>query len=112
MAPVLKDAYSTPLYHDQLIFSHALPVAKNKTQRPLPIPFSLVSNGEVLFDASRYTLEQLIAVLGDKTASFQLDWKSDEWSAAPNLCKQPSPPTHLTLGHTAINAECTTAEES
>lgn len=42
---------------DKLIVSHALPVAHDSTRRPLPIPLSLVSDGECLFDASGYTLE-------------------------------------------------------
>lgn len=96
---------------DKLIFSHALPVAKGSTQHPLPIPLSLVSDGKGLFDASGYTLEQLIEALGDKTASFQLDWKAKEWKAAARLCQLPPMPKHLTLVRTAIIAERNTAKK-
>ncbi len=97
---------------DKLLFSHALPVTKGSTKRPLPIPLSLVSDGEGLFDASGYTLEQLIEALGDKTASFQPDWKDKEWQAAIRLCKPSHSPQHLTLVRTAIDAERNTAKES
>jgi len=99
---------------DAIIISHALPCVPAAEQwwRSLPVPLSLVSNGEVLFDASAYTLDALIRVLGEAPASFQPDWKGKEWAAAATLCQQAPEPQRLTLVRTEINPVRNSAEES
>lgn len=89
---VLADAWrerrgDLPEGFDALRISHALPAARQRPERPLPLPLSLAVAGERVLDLALCEAPVLIPTDAADAASlqapvFQPDWKAADWERA------------------------------
>ncbi len=118
IARLFEDTYGKEEYRkrlrndlcfDDLIFTHALPVAKEKPNRLPPIPLSLAKYQDKYTDMNLLAdpcLVRWYVSKEDKAPAFQPDWKSTDWETAKKQCGiNDESPGKLLLVRTAINGE-------
>lgn len=115
IARLFEDTYGKEEYRkrlrndlcfDDLIFSHALPVAKDKQNRLSPIPLSLAKYQDKYVDMSQLSDPCLFHWQGEKAPAFQPDWKNEDWGKVKTQCHiESQSPNKLLLVRTAIDGE-------